>query len=468
MDTVRLFGHYVQARTLLLGVFQAALTFGAVYLAAFLLQAGIPLVARVQTRELLPQAATFAFVLMGCMFSLGLYQVRLRDGLGRILLRVALSFVLAIPPFAAVTAVFPSLYPGEPVFGASVILALVGLGVTHVGFFELVDRELLKRRVLFYGAGQNAAALLSRLRRRSDRRLFTLVGCVGLSDDVQQVAPGMLIRTHQSLADYVRDHHINEVVITMDNRRGRFPTKDLLACRFAGVEVTDMLSFYERHTGRIKCELLKPSDIIFADGFRRGAARDVAKRILDVVVAGGALALTWPLIVLAALAIKLEDGFSAPVFYRQTRVGQDSVPFTIAKMRSMRVDAETGGKAQWATADDDRITRVGAYLRKYRIDELPQLYSVLKGDMSLVGPRPERPEFVESLSEQLPYYGARHCVKPGVTGWAQLCYPYGSSVEDALQKLEFDLYYVKNSSLFLDLVIILGTVEVILFGKGAR
>jgi sugar transferase (PEP-CTERM system associated) len=278
----------------------------------------------------------------------------------------------------------------------------------------------------------------------------------------------MLIETHQSLMDYVREHQINEVVITMDDRRGRFPTKELLACRFAGVEVTDMLSFYERHTGRIKCELLKPSDIIFADGFRRGAAGGVAKRILDLFIAGLALAVTWPLILLAAIAIKLEDGLSAPVFYRQTRVGQDGVPYTMVKMRSMRVDAEAGGKAQWATADDDRITRVGARLRKYRIDELPQLYSVLKGDMSLVGPRPERPEFVESLSEELPYYGARHCVKPGVTGWAQLCYPYGSSVEDALQKLEFDLYYVKNSSVFLDLVIILGTVEVILFGKGAR
>jgi sugar transferase (PEP-CTERM system associated) len=466
MDTIRLFGHHIQSRTLMLGVFQLMLLLGAVYAAAYLIPGVGDL--SISFVALLPEALAFALIVMMCMISLGLYQVRLRDGRLRMLLRIFVSFALSAVALMAMVAVFPGLYPGPGVFEVSGVLALIGLGATHVLFFDMVEQGVLKRRVLLFGAGENAASLLSKLRRKTDQRLFTLMGCAAVPEEAEVIDASRLVNMDCTLLEYVQQHRIDEVVIAMDDRRGKFPTEDLLACRLAGVEVTDMLSFYERHTGKVKCDLLQPSWIIFSDGFRRGGVREAVKRALDLLIAVPMLLVAGPIILGAALAIKIEDGIRAPVFYRQRRVGQGGRMFEIVKMRSMRTDAEKLGRAQWASADDPRVTRVGATLRKYRIDELPQLFNVLRGEMSLVGPRPERPEFVEDLERELQYYSVRHRMKPGITGWAQLCYPYGSSEEDSLQKLQYDLYYVKNGSLFLDLVILLGTVEVILFGKGAR
>jgi sugar transferase (PEP-CTERM system associated) len=242
----------------------------------------------------------------------------------------------------------------------------------------------------------------------------------------------------------------------------------LLECRLAGVEVTDLVSFLERETGKVRLDVLNPSWMIFAKGFSRHPWRQVTSRTFDIIAAALLLIVTSPVIVLTAAAILVEDGPRAPIFYRQRRVGKDGRQFNLLKFRSMRPDAESDGKARWAVSGDSRVTRVGALIRKIRIDELPQLLIVLGGAMSFVGPRPERPEFVAELSETIPYYRERHCVKPGITGWAQLCYPYGSSERDAREKLQYDLYYVKNHSLVFDLMILLQTVEVVLLGKGGR
>jgi len=241
----------------------------------------------------------------------------------------------------------------------------------------------------------------------------------------------------------------------------------LLECRLAGIEINELPSFLERETGKVRLDVMNPSWIIFGEGFRASPLQRALERGFDVFASFMLLVIALPFMLLAVIAIKFEDGWQAPILYRQRRVGRYSEPFDVLKFRSMSVDAEKDG-AVWAVQDDPRVTRVGAVIRKTRIDELPQLFNVLRGDMSFVGPRPERPEFVEQLEQTIPYYRERHTVKPGITGWAQLCYPYGSSEKDALEKLQYDLYYVKNRSLLFDLAILVQTVEVVLWGKGAR
>jgi sugar transferase (PEP-CTERM system associated) len=257
-------------------------------------------------------------------------------------------------------------------------------------------------------------------------------------------------------------------VVALDDSRPEFPFEAFLECRLAGIAVTDLTEFLERETGQVRIDLVHPSWMVFSDGFTHNSMHSYLERVFDVLASLGLLALTWPLMVLTAIAIKIEEGPAAAVFYRQVRVGEGGQPFLLFKFRSMREDAERDGHARWAAANDDRVTRVGRVIRKLRIDELPQILNVLNGEMSLVGPRPERPEFVSQLNRKIPLYRERHIIKPGITGWAQLCYPYGSNETDAAEKLQYDLFYVKNRTLLFYLAILIQTVEVILWGKGAR
>jgi sugar transferase (PEP-CTERM system associated) len=271
-----------------------------------------------------------------------------------------------------------------------------------------------------------------------------------------------------SIADIALEKNAEEIVIAMDEKRGNLPVRQLLDARLQGIDVIELMEFFERETGKIRVDLVNPGWLIFSPGFRISRLRAFSSRTVDLLTSAGLFLVSWPIMLLVALAIKLEDGVSAPVLYRQCRVGKGGVPFQVLKFRSMSVDAEADGQAKWAEANDSRITRVGNVLRNVRLDELPQVFNVLRGQMSLVGPRPERPEFVQELKKSIPYYDERHAVKPGVTGWAQLKYSYGASEEDAIEKLQYDLYYIKNQSLMLDIMIILQTVEVVLWGKGAR
>jgi sugar transferase (PEP-CTERM system associated) len=270
-----------------------------------------------------------------------------------------------------------------------------------------------------------------------------------------------------NLADHVVLLNASEVVLALEERRNALPLKDLLRIKTTGVHVNEISTFFERETGRVDLASVNPSWLIFSDGFSSSRMlSSIAKRLFDITASLILLTLTLPLIALTAIAVKLES--RGPAFYRQRRVGLYNTGFDIVKLRSMRQDAEVAGQAVWAEKDDPRITRVGRIIRKLRIDELPQAWSVLKGEMSFVGPRPERPQFVDELEQQLPYYAERHMVKPGITGWAQINYPYGASIEDSRQKLEYDLYYAKNYSPFLDLLILLQTIRVVLFPEGAR
>jgi sugar transferase (PEP-CTERM system associated) len=413
------------------------------------------------------QALVFCGCVLATMVGMGLFSRRARDRMAGVVLRIALSVGVGAMLAGALLVFLPDYRIGLTSLAASVVVACILLMFTRTCAVAVTDQDVFKRRVLALGTGANAAHLL-RLRRRNDQRGFKVVGFLPLQSEARTVPDERLLVTTMSLSKIASSQEIDEIVVAMDDRRRQFPLTELLECRLAGIEVTELSTFLERETGKIHLDILTPSWMIFGPGFRHDLLRRWSERGFDLVVSLALLMVTWPLMVLTVLAIKLEDGLDAPVLYRQERVGYAGRVFEVFKFRSMQVDAEKDGKARWAEADDPRVTGVGAFIRKTRIDELPQLLNVLKGRMSFVGPRPERPEFVAHLAKSIPYYHERHTVKPGITGWAQLCYPYGASEQDAIEKLQYDLYYVKHHRLFFDILILLQTAEVILFGKGAR
>lgn len=405
-------------------------------------------------------------VLLCAMAAMGLYRIALRARYSGVLSRLFVAFVLTAVFLPFLYYVVPPLYIHPFVMLVSSGIAIVGLAAVRLGFLKLVDESLFKRRVLVLGAGTRAEQFL-KLRRMADQRGFKLVRYLSMPGDEPAQLPEKRVRPMpENLYDYALRHRIDEIVIAVDDRRGTLPIRELLECRLDGIDITDVVNFLERETGKINLDLVRPSWLIFENGFRRQLPRRVAQRIFDILASGIVLIVASPIMLITALAIRIEDGH--PVLYRQRRVGRNNAVFNVLKFRSMRINAEAEGQPQWAREEDDRVTRVGRVIRKLRIDELPQLINVLAGKMSVVGPRPERPEFVERLKEQLPYYQERHRVRPGITGWAQLCYPYGSSEKDAFEKLQFDLYYVKNRTLIFDFMILLQTAEVVLWQKGAR
>jgi sugar transferase (PEP-CTERM system associated) len=413
------------------------------------------------------QSWVFVVMVLFAMASMGLFNHRLRDRTAGIVLRISISvFAGGMLAVLALT-----LWPGPRVPVSEIVTAAVVswlfLVLVRMAARGVIDESPFRRRVLVLGGGHNAALLL-KLRRRADLRGFKLVGFVPAEGEDLQVPLECVVRVGESMRDYAVAEHIGEVVIAVEDRRRSFPLRALLECRFAGIEIVELASFLERETGRVYLNILSPSWLIFGGGCRNDALRRSVERLFDFIASGAFLCLAAPLMLLTALAIKLEDGFRAPVFYCQDRVGFQGRIIRVCKFRSMRTDAECDGCAHWATSHDERVTKVGSVIRKVRIDELPQLFNVFRGQMSFVGPRPERPEFVAQLAQSIPYYEHRHAVKPGITGWAQLCYPYGASERDAFEKLQYDLYYVKHHGLILDLLILLQTVEVIVLGKGAR
>ncbi|MEF8833815.1 MAG: TIGR03013 family XrtA/PEP-CTERM system glycosyltransferase, partial [Halofilum sp. (in: g-proteobacteria)] len=332
---------------------------------------------------------------------------------------------------------------------------------------RLLDEPQNRRRIVVLGTGRSAAAI-TRLRRRTDLIGLTLVGFIPVNGEDRQVDAECVLAPEGHLSDWVQSQAIDEVVVAPDERRRNLDMNELMSCRAGGVGVVDLNTFIERETGSLMLDAMTPGWFAFSNGIHSPLVNDRVKRLFDIAVSLIVLTVTLPLIAAAALAIRLESGRGAPILYRQTRVGRNGESFEALKFRSMRTDAEQPGQAQWAQQNDPRVTRVGAILRRFRIDELPQLFNILRGDMSFVGPRPERPEFVESLKQSCPHYGDRHRVKPGLTGWAQIRYPYGASEADAFRKLQYDLYYVKNRSVYLDLVILLQTAEAVLWGHGVR
>ncbi|MEZ5481297.1 MAG: TIGR03013 family PEP-CTERM/XrtA system glycosyltransferase [Porticoccaceae bacterium] len=411
----------------------------------------------------------FSLLTLLTSLSLGLYNPRTRETLRSVLRRIAIATTLGCVEFSVLVALFVSPTP----FGFEVIATAAIAGFLMAGTLRYMTARfdmlgLNKVRVLILGAGERASIVEKRMRRKVDRHGFELFGLVSMPGDAPDYFKRERIFNIEkgALLSFVLENQINEIVVACDERRNNLPVDELFACKIRGTNIVDILDFIERETGQIAVNLIYPSWVIYSNGFASSHyLRNALDWIFNATMAAIVLFFCWPLMLITAIAIKLDDGFGAPIFYFQERVGLDGRTFRIIKFRSMRTDAESGS-AVWASINDDRTTRIGGFIRKYRLDELPQIYNVLKGDMGFVGPRPERPEFVQDLIRSIPYYNERHNVKPGLTGWAQLKYPYGSTEEDAAEKLKYDLYYLKHRSFLLDIKILVRTVEIVLFGKG--
>jgi len=470
---IRVFRHYIHTPLVLLAFAEAFIVAASMFLGHFTRydEIGDP-------HRLVLSACVFSITLIACMVAMGVYESRVREGMIGMSLRTAVAVFLLGPAAVAILAyVFPAIQVERGVLLFASVEAFLLLNLFRWIIFALVDENHFKRRVLVLGTGSTARKIASRMRRRSDQRAFTLVGFFSAESQPGELVSSYgvpVVRTDLSLPDYCDINDIEEIVVAMDERRrntdaaGGLPLDELLECRLRGIRVCDVQEFIEREAAKVDVDLLRPSWIVFSDGFVTSTWRLATKRLFDLAACSLLLLVAWPFMLLTMLSIWLEDGLRAPVFYRQKRTGLDGKTFEVIKFRSMEINAEKSGQAVWATHNDPRVTRVGAIIRKIRVDELPQLFNVFKGDMSFVGPRPERPVFVEELKQKIPYYDQRHRIKPGITGWAQLCYPYGASVDDAKEKLQYDLYYLKNHSLLLDMIILLQTVEVVLVGEGAR
>jgi sugar transferase (PEP-CTERM system associated) len=413
-------------------------------------------------------AFVFAITMVCLNGAFGLYRRRQALSAGAYFVRVVLAPAIGIPLAWLVVHMLPvDISVVHENLTLAVLLALLGLLlIRHALVLPLVGM-LMPHRILVLGTGPEARLVEASLT-DANRAGLCVVGFYPLENGADSVVPqNRLIPTAESLDDAVRQLGVDEIIVAVRQQRGGvLPLRSLLDCRLRGVQVTDLAGFFERVHDQVPIESLKVSWLIYGPGFRQNLFRTLVKRSFDLVVSAVLIVLSLPVAIVTAVLIAAEGG--GPIIYRQERVGHRGEPFTVLKFRSMAHDAEKDGRAAWARANDERVTRVGRFIRRTRIDELPQLLNVLKGEMSFVGPRPERPEFVAMLTEQIPFYAVRHSVKPGLTGWAQVRYSYGATVEQSVRKLEYDLYYVKNHTLLLDLVILLETVRVVLLGEGAR
>ncbi|WP_137940053.1 TIGR03013 family XrtA/PEP-CTERM system glycosyltransferase [Chitinivorax sp. B] len=466
---LRIFNHYVPLTTLLL-LFTELLAIGlSIYVVNYIPWQTFGIVGMHQLAQpILPKAAFVSLLMVGVMGACGLYQSAFVGGMREIAVRLIVAFGLPSIAMAVLIYWLESMRFGAREMFWSISVSLLSISLIRLVFFKWTNLGVFKPRVLVLGTGSRAVKVDEAARHRFGGNNLDIVGYMPpASATPHAVAASRILPEEENLLEAVEKYGINEIVIAIRDRRGgNLPIHELLECRMQGVRVLELSTFFERECGQVKLDSLNPSWMVFNDGFNQSTTRDVVKRIFDLSASFLLLLVASPFMLLTALAIKLED--QGPVLYSQERVGQNEQVFTIFKFRSMRTDSEKDGRPRWAQTNDDRITRVGKLIRLLRIDELPQIINVLRGDMSFVGPRPERPFFVSKLEAEIPYYAMRHCMKPGITGWAQVRYAYGATVEDSKEKLQYDLYYVKNHSLFLDILILIETVQVVLWGKGAR
>ena len=470
MTTFRIFRHYIPVAFIFLGLIELGIFLLSFHAAVYVRFSGVHQTMLDSVYPIWPKSIAYTLVMMLTMIGMGLYDRASWSWEGRsaMVLRILACFVVAVFPLSFIFYVAPELSIWRGPAFLSFVFSLVGIIAVRLAFFRVVDHVVFKRRVLVLGAGVIACEIKA-LEGTPSLQGIDIVGYAHMNRDRDVFEDKRVIHLERAmLRDYVRENQIDEIVLAVDDRRKSMPVHEILDCKMDGVSVVDMLTFFERETGKVKLELVSPSWLFLSDGFRIDNFSLLMKRGLDILISLLLLPIFLPVMLVVALAIWLESRGRGGVIYKQTRVGNGGKEFQIYKFRSMSVDAEKDGVAQWAQKHDARITRVGAIIRKVRLDELPQLLNILKGDMSFVGPRPERPEFVKELQEQYPYYRERHRVRPGLTGWAQIRYQYGSSLEDAFEKLQYDLYYTKNYSIFLDLLIVLHTMEVVLMGKGAH
>ncbi|MCL4761626.1 MAG: TIGR03013 family PEP-CTERM/XrtA system glycosyltransferase [Burkholderiales bacterium] len=421
----------------------------------------------VPAREFVVPAFVFALLILSLNGAFGIYRRAEQVTTTSYLVRLLLAPAIGVPLAYVAAEVVPRGDVFQQNVGLVVLIAVGGLLLLRHALLLPLITSLLPHRVLVLGTGPEARLVETSLAAAHPPGL-RLMGFRPVEKAQETaVSAGQVVGARQGLLDFVRQARVDEIIVAVRQQRGGvLPLRELLDCRLHGVEITDLARFFERVHGKVPIELVKVSWLIYGNGYRQGWLRTSVKRAFDLAATLSLLLLTLPIMLATAVAILLESG--GPVLYRQERVGYRGRSFTVFKFRSMGHDAEKSGQARWAVARDPRVTRVGRVIRRLRIDELPQLFNVLRGEMSFVGPRPERPEFVDLLTGQIPFYAVRHSVKPGLTGWAQVRYSYGATVEQSVRKLEYDLYYVKNHTLALDVLILLETVRVVLLGEGAH
>jgi sugar transferase (PEP-CTERM system associated) len=456
---IRVFSHWIPARTVVQVLFDLLLLFAIVIGAAWFDRGHAATVATVA-----PYALLFALLTTALNKLIGLYNLEGMRSVPHVAALAVLSFLVAAPVAYAIFDELPKQAFRDGVLQLAALLAVGGVAAIRMYAGRGGSGLMRRHRVMVLGTGPEAQAVEQSLRNGH----FEIVGFYPVQgNQPNHIPPRRTLSSDTSLAVTTRRLMVDEIIVAVGDRRsGGMPLNDLLECKLAGVRVFDLSSYFERALGQVRLDSLRASWLIFGDGFRQGVMRTFVKRLFDIVVATALLVVATPIMLLTAIFIAVESG--RPIFYHQERVGYAGQLFGVVKFRSMRVDAEGDGKPRWARSRDDRVTRVGRIIRKYRIDELPQLINVLRGNMSLVGPRPERPFFVDQLTTDIPFYAARHTVKPGLTGWAQVRYHYGATADDAANKLQFDLYYVKNHTLFLDLVVLFETIVVVATGQGAQ
>jgi sugar transferase (PEP-CTERM system associated) len=456
---MQLFNRYVSTRSLTVFAGEVCLIFGSVALAALFQQ----------TPNLRANLWKIAFVTLICQLCLyynDFYDLTVVHSNRELVVRLLQAAGAASIVLAALYFVMPSMMIGNGIFVSALFVFLVAILGWRLAFNHVTGSLKLEERVLFVGTGETARKVARQILDQHDFA-YRIIGFI--DDDPSRVGERIvnpaIVGTPADIDRLIAQGHVDRIVVGLSDRRGKLPVEELLRAKMAGVRVEDATTTYERVTGKILIDDLRPSWLIFSDGFRVSRLTRLMKRTIDLTLSLLMAIVSLPLMILTALLIWLDDG--APVLYRQERVGENGRTFVLSKFRSMRKDAEEGGRPIWARDGDDRVTRVGGFIRQSRLDELPQLWNVVRGDMSFVGPRPERPFFVEQLSREIPFYQQRHAVKPGLTGWAQVKYRYGSSLEDATEKLRYDLYYIKHLSVIFDLTIVFDTVKVVLFRKGA-
>jgi len=436
--------------------------------ASYILFKGLPGTPLLPMDYLLARAFVIAFICQSCMYLLDLYNFRLSQTWGEMFFALAIAIGFVCVGIGVLSFAIPKFGLGGKMYYLSILIASVCLLIWRLMFEIYITQIAPHENILIVGTGEVARNVGKEVIRRS-RLGFRLVGFIAPSsavNDSDMEGIGEVLGDAKEMPRVIRQHDVDKIVVAITERRGEYPVKEMLALRVGGCQILEWPGFFEKLSGRILIDRLAPSFFIFNEGFRKSRILLLIRRIASAIAAAVLLVLLVPVYLVVAGLVKLDS--PGPVFYSQIRVGQNGKRIRIYKFRSMRNDAEKNGDAVWAVENDPRITRVGQFLRKTRIDELPQLFNVLIGELDFVGPRPERPEFVEKLQGLIPYYALRHTVKPGITGWAQVMFHYGSTIDDSKEKLQYDLFYIKNMSLKMDLLILFLTFKIVILGRGAR
>jgi sugar transferase (PEP-CTERM system associated) len=465
----RIFRHYVPGSFLILLVIESLILLSALAAGneiSKLMGLGKGLVYGIDW--LWPRSLLYTVTIISCMTFMGLYWRHRKEAeWPDYSIRMSIALVMGVMFLSIIFYAFPGIGIDRSQMFFALCYSLILISLIRLLHYRISDHDTTKSRVLVIGTGKKAL-VVEDLRRKSDHYGIKLVGYLHIAGEHSRISENNLVHINEPLLSYVTKHQIEELIVAIDDRRKSFPVEEILECKMDGVRVYEVSDYIERQIKKIKLDTLHPSAMIFSEGYTNAVNDSFSKRTFDLVASLVLLVLTSPIIALTALSIWLESGCKGAVLYRQERVGKDGKSFNVLKFRSMKEDAEADGVAQWAQKDDDRVTKNGKVIRLLRIDELPQLFNVLRGEMSFVGPRPERPQFVKELGQVIPFYNLRHSVKPGITGWAQISYPYGASEKDAIEKLQYDLYYIKRYSLMFDTVILFQTAQAVLWQRGGR